>query len=70
MDDKGKITCLDIYDLRRNGHIEEAYEAARQLYSINKSRQVSAVMFWTAVDMLKMEVSEDRMDEAYKIYIA
>ena len=70
MYNEGKITCSDIYMLRRKGHKEEAYEAARQLYSIDKTEAVATVMFWTAVDVLKIRVSESRMEDARKIYMA
>ena len=65
-----KKACSDIYELKRKGHTEDAYEAARQLYSLSKSVDVSSVMFWTAVDVLKLRVSENRIEEAQKICYA
>ena len=64
------MTVNDIYELRNQGRREEAYEAARSMYATDKSQHVSVAMFWTAVDMLKMRASEDRMEEAGKIYMA
>ena len=65
-----KKACSDIYELKRKGHTEDAYEAARQLYSLSKSVDVSSVMFWTAVDVLKLRVSENRIEEAQRICYA
>ena len=64
------MTVNEIFTLRNLGKTEEAYEAARQVYAVNKSPYASAVMFWTAVDMLKMRMGEGRKDEAGKIYMA
>lgn len=59
-----------IYEWRRQGRIEEAYNAARQIYAIDKGERASSLMFWTAVDMLKRKVLEKHMEEARKIYKA
>lgn len=64
------MTINEIFGLRNQGRKEEAYEAARAIYATDKSPYASTAMFWTAVDMLKMRVSEDRMEEAKKIYMA
>lgn len=64
------MTVNEVFVLRSQGHKEEAYEAARTVYATDKSPYASAAMFWTAVDILKMRVCEDRMDEARKIFMA
>jgi len=64
------MTAKDIFELRKQGHKEEAYEAARALYATDKSPYASLAMFWTAVDMLRLRVSEGRLDEAEKIFLA
>jgi len=56
--------------LRKQGLTEEAYEAARRLYASDKSPHAASAMFWTAVDMLKFCVQEDRTEEANKIFLA
>ena len=56
--------------MRNQGRKEEAYEAARKIYAVDKGPYASAAMFWTAVDMLRLRVSEDRLEEAKKIYAA
>ena len=64
------MTINEIFGLRNQGRKEEAYEAARVIYATDKSPYASAAMFWTAVDMLKMRVSEGQMEEAKKICLA
>lgn len=59
-----------VYELRKQGHIKDAYETARSLYAEDKSAYVANAMFWTAVDMLKQKVGEGCNDEAEKIYKA
>ena len=60
----------EVYELRRQGKIEEAYEVIREIYATDKSASVAKAMFWTAVDVLKKRVEENRMEEASKIYLA
>ena len=64
------MTTKDVFELRRQGRKEEAYEAARNLYATDKGPYSSVAMFWTAVDMLRLRVGEDRLDEAHKIFLA
>jgi len=64
------MTAKEIFELRKRGMTEQAYEAARQLYATDKRPQASSAMFWTAVDMLKYCLNEDRVEEAGKIFLA
>lgn len=64
------MTVSEVFRLRNQGRKEEAYEAARAIYATDKSPYASTAMFWTAIDMLKMRASEDRNEEARKIYLA
>ena len=64
------MTAKEVFELRKQGHQEEAYEAARCLYATDKSPYTSLAMFWTAVDMLRLCVGEGRFDEAEKIFHA
>ena len=61
------MTAKDIFELRKQGRKEEAYEEARLLYAIDKSAYASAAMFWTAVDILRTRVNGGKTDEAKKI---
>lgn len=64
------MTAKEVFELRKQGHEEEAYEAARNLYAMDKSPYSSLAMFWTAVDVMRSRVGEGRLDEAEKIYLA
>ena len=64
------MTVNEVFGLRNQGRKDEAYEAARAVYAMDKSPYASAAMFWTAVDMLKMRAGEGRMEDAGKIYMA
>ena len=64
------MTVRDVFELRRQGRIEEAYEAIRPLYAHDKGPYTSLAMFWTAVDILKKRLNEGRIDEAEKIFAA
>jgi len=64
------MNAKDIFELRKQGRAEEAYEAARQLYASDKSPYAASAIFWTAVDILKVRVDEGEIDEANKILMA
>jgi Holliday junction resolvase-like predicted endonuclease len=64
------MTTKEIFELRRQGLTEQAYEAARQMYAVDKCPQASSAMFWTAADMLKASVEEGHIEEATKILLA
>ena len=64
------MSTHDVFELRREGRLEEAYAVARQLYATDKSPYVALAMFWTAVDVLRSRAAEDRTDEAEKILLA
>lgn len=64
------MTIHDVFELRRQGRIEEAYESIRQLYAREKGPNTSLAMFWTAVDILRKRVGESRTGEAQKILLA
>ena len=64
------MTTKEVFELRKQGHLEEAYEAARSLYATDKSPYTSLAMFWTAVDILRLRVSEGHLDEAERLFAA
>ena len=64
------MNVKDVFELRKQGNKEEAYEAARSLYATDKGPYASTAMFWTAVDVLRLRVDEGRLDEAEKIFLA
>ena len=61
------MTVKEIFDLRKQGKIEEAYEAIRPMYAAHKGRYTTLCMFWTAADVFKLRLEQKRVDEAEKI---
>jgi len=64
------MTVKEVFELRRQGRIEEAYEAIRPMYAVHKGHYTTLCMFWTASDILKKRVQEKRDSEAVKIFEA
>lgn len=60
----------DIFALRKQGKIEEAYEAIRPIYREHKGRFTTLCMFWVASDVFKLRLEQGRVEEAEKIYKA
>jgi len=64
------MTVKEVFELRKQGRVEEAYDAIRTLYATDKGAYTSTAMFWTATDILRKRVAEGRIDEAQKILLA
>ncbi len=64
------MNVREIFDLRKQGRIEEAYEAIRPLYREHKGKFTTLCMFWTASDVFKLRLEQGRVEEAEKIYYA
>lgn len=64
------MTVKEIFELRKQGRIEEAYEAIRPMYAVHQGKYTTLCMFWTANDILKKRIKEQRLDEAEKIFRA
>ena len=64
------MTVKEVFDLRKQGRIEEAYDAIRPMYVQHKGRYTTLCMFWTAADVFKLRLEQGRTDEAEKIYQA
>lgn len=64
------MTVKEVFDLRKQGRIEEAYEAIRPMYAVHQGKYTTLCMFWTASDILKKRILEQRLDEAEKIFKA
>lgn len=64
------MTVKEVFDLRKQGKIEEAYEAIRPMYAVHQGRYTTLCMFWTASDILKKRIEEKRIGEAEKIFEA
>lgn len=64
------MTVRDIFELRRQGRIEEAYKAIRPMYAAHKGKYTSLCMFWTASDIFKLRLEQERVNDAYLIFQA
>lgn len=60
----------DIFKLRKEGKIEEAYAAIRPMYAAHKGHYTTICMFWVAADMMELRFRQRRLEEAYKIFLA
>lgn len=73
------MTVKEIFELRREGRIEEAYNAILPMYKVHHGKYTSLAMFWCAVDMMNLllgkavDSTEDSLAalaEAEKIYLS
>ena len=64
------MNVQEIFALRKQGKVEEAYEAIRPIYKEHKGRFTTLCMFWTACDVFKLRLEQKRVEEAVKIYEA
>lgn len=73
------MTVKEIFELRREGRIEEAYNAILPMYKVHHGKYTSLAMFWCAVDMMNLllgkavdstENSLAALAEAEKIYLS
>ena len=64
------MTVKEIFDLRKQGRIEEAYEAIRAKYATYRGKYTTLCMFWTARDIFNLRLQQQRFAEAEKIYQA
>lgn len=64
------MTVKEIFDLRKQGRIEEAYDAIRPLYASHRGRYTTLCMFWTAADVFRLRLDQRRYREAALILAA
>lgn len=62
------MTVKEVFEMRRQGRIEGAYEAIRPMYAAHKGRYTTLCMFWAASDIFKKRMEEDRTEEAAKFF--
>lgn len=60
----------DVFKLRKEGRIEEAYAAIVPMYAVHKGHYTTICMFWVGVDMMELRYKQHRLEEAYKIFKA
>lgn len=64
------MTVKEIFDLRKQGRIEEAYDAIRPMYAAHKGKYTTLCMFWTARDIFNLRIQQGRFEEAENIFKA
>lgn len=73
------MTVKEIFELRREGKVEEAYNAILPMYRVHHGKYTSLAMFWCAVDMMNLllgkavdetDGSRTALAEAEKIYLS
>ena len=64
------MNVKEIFAMRKQGRIEEAYEAIRPIYAEHKGRFTTLCMFWVGCDVFKLRLEQKRIEEAEKIYEA
>lgn len=64
------MTVKDVFELRKQGKTEEAYEAIRPMYAAHKGKYTTLCMFWTASDILRKRIKETHYEESKKILTA
>lgn len=64
------MTVKEVFDLRKQGRIEEAYEAIRPMYAVHRGKYTTLCMFWVGNDMLRKRLQEGRTAEAARIFEA
>jgi hypothetical protein len=64
------MTVKEIFSLRKQGRVEEAYDAIRPMYRVHKGYYTSLCMYHCAKDMFHLRLAEGKIDEASKIYLA
>ena len=64
------MTVKEIFNLRKQGHIEEAYEAIRPMYAEHKGKYTTLCMYIVAKAIFNKRILENRISDAAKIYEA
>ena len=48
------MTVKEIFELRKEGKVEQAYNAILPMYKVHHGKYTSLAMFWCAVDMMNL----------------
>lgn len=71
------MTVKEVFELRREGKIEEAYNTILPMYKVHHGKYTTLAMYWCAVDMAQLllsgrtdngSASQQDLCEAEKIY--
>ena len=73
------MTVQEVFELRRAGKVEEAYEAILPMYRVHHGKYTTLAMFWCAVDKMNLlltrvigadEASLAALAEAERIFLS
>ena len=73
------MTVKEIFELRKEDKVEEAYNAILPMYRVHHGKYTSLAMFWCAVDMMNLLLGKVKdntpeslaaLAEAEKIYMS
>ena len=57
----------DVFAMRKEGRLEEAYRAIMQLYAVHQGPHTNLCMFWCTNDLFKLRAKQKRTEEARRL---
>lgn len=60
-------TIQDIFEMRKNGQFEQAYNAVLPMYREHHGHYTTLCMFWTATDVCRLRIDDGKIVEAENI---
>ena len=57
------MTVKEVFELRRAGKVEEAYEAILPMYRVHHGKYTTLAMFWCATDKLNLLLTQVTGDD-------
>ena len=67
MQTKEIMTVKEVFELRKQGKVEEAYQAIVPMYKVHHGHYTSICMFWCGADMAKLHIERKEQKEAERI---
>lgn len=61
-------TIQDIFEMRKNGQFEQAYQAVLPMYREHHGHYTTLCMFWTATDVMRLRIEAGKCEEAEQIF--
>ena len=61
------MTVKEVFELRKQGKIEEAYQAIVPMYKVHHGHYTSICMFWCGADMAKLHIERKEPKKAERI---
>ena len=61
------MTVKEVFELRKQGRVEEAYQAIVPMYKVHHGHYTTICMFWCGADMAKLHLERKEVKEAARI---